>query len=191
MTQENYVDFFELWQEKIFLGEEFLTWLWLSSEVDNNFEAEDGTTFEVWFEKSLKLESGKGPTKKSITCQNAGNDSGSEWAEAFTAIMKNKTVINASIRVRSEEREWALTLPSDTLNPKSIKLMSGADIKDDDDNKITKSGTLLDRVAYFVELNKIIESLLTIFLKIRLSPEWITDELPRLRGWVTRWSKEG
>ncbi|MDR2368451.1 MAG: hypothetical protein LBF58_10170 [Deltaproteobacteria bacterium] len=190
MAQEKHVDFFELWQEKIFLGEEFLTWLWLSSEVDNKFTTEDGTEFEVWFENSLKLESGQGPSKKSVTCQNSDKENGAEWAEAFTAVMRNKKVINARLRVRNEEREWSLTLPSDTLNPKSVKLLAGADFREEDDGQVSQVGALLDRVAYFVELSTIVESLLGIFLQLRLSPEWQSEELPRLKGWVARWTRE-
>jgi recombination associated protein RdgC len=190
MPTEKHIDFFELWQEKMFLGEEFLTWLWLCSEVDNKFATDDHNEVEVWFENSLKLESGQGPSKKSVTCQNSDKENGSDWSEAFTAIMRDKRVINARLRIRNEEREWALTLPSDTLNPKSIKIVSGGDFKSDDGGQVGQAGALLDRVTFFLDLSSIIESLLGNFLELRLSPEWESEELPRLRGWVTRWARE-
>ena len=189
-AREKTIDFFELWQEKMFLGEEFLTWLWLCSEIDNGFAADGGPQVEIWFENSLKLQSGQGPSKKSVTCQNAGKENGSEWPEAFTAVMRNKKVINGRLRIKSEEREWSLGLPADTLCHKSAKLVAGAEFKDDDDGKLTKVGALLDRVVYFTELTNTIETLLGMFLKLRLSPEWASEELPRLRAWVARWTRE-
>ncbi|MDR2301256.1 MAG: hypothetical protein LBF38_04370 [Deltaproteobacteria bacterium] len=188
MALDKFVDYVQLWQEKIFLGEEFLTWLWLCSEVDNNFVTQKGDNYEVWFENSLRLESGQGPTKRSVTCQNSNKDGSFEWAEAFTAVKMNKKVINARLRVRFEEREWSLTLPSDTLSPKSIKLLAGVDFKDENDAMATQAGTLIDRVVYFMELTQIIETLLGMFLKIRLSPDWAKEELPRLKGWISRWT---
>jgi hypothetical protein len=184
------MDFLELWKEKIFLGQEFLTWLWLCSEIDNKFSTDEHPMIEVWFENSLKLESGHGPSKKSVTCQNSDSENGTEWAEAFTAVMKNKKVINARLRIRNEEFEWALTLPSDTLSPKSIKLISGGDIKQEEDTKLSLTGSLLDRITFFLELSNIIEDLLGLFLEIRLSPEWESEEIPRLRGWIARLSQE-
>ncbi|MDR2386211.1 MAG: hypothetical protein LBE80_01330 [Deltaproteobacteria bacterium] len=188
MALDKFVDYLQLWQEKMFLGEEFLTWLWLCSEVDNNFETQKGDNYEVWFENSLRLESGQGPTKKSVTCQNSNKDGSSEWAEAFTAVKMNKKVINARIRIRFEEREWALTLPSDTLCPKSVKLLGGADFKDENEATATQAGALIDRMVFFVELTQILEALLDMFLKIRLSDQWTKEELPRLKGWITRWT---
>jgi recombination associated protein RdgC len=191
MAQERHVDFLELWQEKMFLGQEFLTWLWLSSEVDNKFAVPGGTEIEVWFENSIRLEIGQGQSRKSVTCQSSGQEDGSGWAEAFTAVWRNKKVSNARLRIRSDEREWALTLPSDTLSPKSVKLLAGADFKQAESGKAALAGALLDRTTFLVELANLLENLLGLFLGLRLSQAWETEELPRLKGWVARWAQEG
>jgi hypothetical protein len=190
MDAEKHIDFLELWKEKIFLGQEFLTWLWLNSEVDSSFPLDEANVIDIWFENTLRLESGQGPSKKTVTCQNTDKENGSQWAEAFTAIKKNKQVINAKLRVRSEEREWSLVLPSDTLSPKSIKIISGGDFKQKDEGQLSLIGSLLDRVTFYIELSNILESLLGRFLELRLSPKWNDEELPRLRGWINRWAEE-
>jgi recombination associated protein RdgC len=190
MAQEKPIDFYELWQEKIFLGEEFLTWLWLRSEMGDPFATDDGTALGIRFENSLRLGIGQGPGKKSVTCQDSARDITPEWPEAFTAVARNKKVKSGRLRIKSGEREWSLTLPHDTLGPKSVKLMAGADFRDEDDGQTTQAGALLDRMVFFIELSGIIESLLGAFLRLRLSPEWESEELPRLRAWVSGWARD-
>jgi recombination associated protein RdgC len=191
MADEPYIDFFELWQDKMFLGQEFLTWLWLCSEIDNKFAYDDQNRVEVWFENSLRLERGQGPSKKTVTCQSSDKENGAEWAEAFTAITKDKKVMTGRLRIRVEEREWVMSLPADTLSPKSLKMVSGADFDKKEDGQLSQVGALLDRVSYFIDLCGVIEYLLGRFFALRLSPEWESEELPRLRSWVARWIGEG
>ncbi|MDR0356623.1 MAG: hypothetical protein LBJ64_12950 [Deltaproteobacteria bacterium] len=185
------IDIFELWQEKIWLGQEFLTWLWLCSEIDNNFTLKGDLAVSVWFENTLKLEKGEGPAKQQLTCQNSNQVIGHEWIEAFTGVARNKQVSAGKLHLRTEDKEWSLTLPADTLTPKSVKLLAGADFTNSGEDKADQIGSLLDKTAVLIELNSVIEALLRSFLELRLSKEWELVELPRLRTWVQRWVKEG
>jgi hypothetical protein len=185
-------DFLDLWQETIFIGQEFLTWLWLASEVDNRFELADGMSVEVWFENSLRLESGHGDSKRQLTCQTAKETARHEWAEAFMAVMLAKKVNSGRIRVRTDDREWSMTLPADTLSPKSIKMppMPEPPPGEAGSPAAVLAGQFLDRVALLAELTGIVEALLSHFLDLRLSPKWTEEELPRLRGWLQKWDLE-
>jgi hypothetical protein len=186
------IDFLDLWQSKLFLGMEFLTWLWVRSEVDNEFTLLGGDTVTVWFEGSLKLEKDYGETKQSLTFQHPNQPIDHEWTEAFAAVMRRKQVVNAKIHIRSEENEWSLNLPADTLNPKAVKMVAGANFKEEQgEGLLALTGTLLDRATLLVELNDLVESLLGLFLDMRFSPEWESEELPRLRKWVRQWVREG
>jgi recombination associated protein RdgC len=191
-AREPDVDFFELWQEKLFLGQEFLTWLWLSSEVDSRFELPGGLIVEAWFEKSLRLESGFGASKRSVACQCPEDvedqGGGRPWAEAFAAVMERKKMSSGRLRIKNDNREWLLNLPADTLTPTSIKLVSGANFAEDDESG--PAGQLLDRAAVTLELLNAVEALFAQFLKLRLSADWTTKEVPRLQGWLKKWRQE-
>jgi hypothetical protein len=183
-------DFFEIWQDTLFIGQEFLTWLWLASEVDNSFELDDGTAVEVWFENSLRLESGQGDTRRQLTCQTAKETASHEWAEAFMAVMLAKKVNSAKVRIKTGEREWSMTLPADTLSPRSIKVPASSEPAPAEGEAMALAGQFLDRVALLSELAGIVDGLLSRFLRLRLSPEWAGEELPRLRGWLIRWDQQ-
>ena len=185
-------DFLDLWQETIFIGQEFLTWLWLASEVDNTFELKGGLSVEVWFENSLRLESGQGDSRRQLTCQTAKETASHEWAEAFMAVMLAKKVNSGRLRIKTDEREWSMTLPADTLAPKSIKLPAVPEPPPGESGQgiLAQAGQFLDRVSLLSELAGIVEALLAHFLEIRLSPKWKEEELPRLRGWLLRWDQE-
>jgi recombination associated protein RdgC len=183
-------DFLELWQEKLFLGQEFLTWLWLSSEVDNRFSLNKGQfEVEVWFEKTLKLESGQGDSLHSVTCQLSNEPTTLEWAEAFISVINHNKVNSGRLKIKTPEREWSMTLSGHTLAPKSVKLTAGANFSSEGGD-LSLTGQLLDRVASFAELNTVLEALFTLFIELRLSKAWEEDELPRLRSWVLKWAEQ-
>ncbi|MDR1051479.1 MAG: hypothetical protein LBP95_10470 [Deltaproteobacteria bacterium] len=186
-------DFLELWQEKMFLGQEFLTWLWLASEADNNFVLKDGAELTVFFDGSLKLERGLGDFKQSLTSQPPRRPDSQAWTEAFIGAARNKQVASAKLRVACREREWSLSLPADTLCPRGVRIMAAgdADKEAEEDGALARIGALLDRASLLSELNDHLEGLLTSFLELRLSQKWEGEELPRLRQWVRRWVKEG
>lgn len=182
--------FLDLWQEKYFLGQEFLTWLWIESEINGNLlniKAIDGapiardafpTAVELWFENRLTLESGEGGEKKSVTCQTPG----AEWAEAHSALRHGKKLTRGRLKIRSEEKEWALTLIADTLTPQAVKFpKTFTEGEEEDDSDI---GRFMERVALLNELTAIVNSLYSQFLALRLSPAWDKESLPRLNKWL-------
>ncbi len=182
--------FLDMWREKYFLGQEFLTWLWIVSEINGNLlnlkpfgpagperEMLPGSV-ELWFENRLTLESGEGGDKKSVTCQ----DPEAKWAEAHTGLKRGKKLTRARLKIRTEDKEWGLSLSSDTLTPQAVKFpktfASGEEEED------TESGLFLERVALMHELMNIVGSLFRQFLDLRLSPDWEMTELPRLNKWL-------
>ncbi|MGL4207950.1 MAG: hypothetical protein ACRCTY_01045 [Candidatus Adiutrix sp.] len=179
--------FLDFWQEKIFLGQEFLTWLWAVSEINGNLlNVKPQGAIELWVENRLHLESGDGNNKKTVTCQAPGN----EWAEAHTALRQGKKLTKARLRVRTEEKEWGLSLTADTLTPQSVKFPKTFAESEEDEND-SLIGKFLERVALLSELTAIIQSLYKDFLQLRLSPLWSETELPRLNKWLASQANRG
>jgi recombination associated protein RdgC len=173
------VDFLDLWNDKMFLGEEFLTWLYLASEAEGGtLRLPSGEAVELFFESSLKLSAGQGPSKRSVAITTPPEPSDPDWGEAYAALENRKKVTRGTIRVKSDGREWRMSLPSDSLSPQGVKLSAVKDAAESDD--LGQAGLLLDRVGLVAELLDIVEALFAAFLEIRLSTAWETDELPRM-----------
>jgi recombination associated protein RdgC len=173
------VVFLDLWQDKMFLGQEFLTWLWLASEIESRFPGPGGSEVEVRFEKKLTLEMGQGQTRSQVVCQNPDRD----WTEAFVALGLDKKVVKGSLTIRTTAYELAFNLPADTLAPQSVKVTMGAAFTEDDE-PLSQAGKFLNQVALIASLRTILDHLFKDFLKTRLSSEWTTKELPRLRRFL-------
>jgi hypothetical protein len=176
------VDFLDLWLEKMFLGQEFLTWLWLASEIDCLFPGPGDSDVEVRFEKRLVLETGQGQNRSQVVCQNPDRD----WTEAFVALGVDKKVVQAHLNIRTELFECALNLPADTLAPQSVKMKATAAFTEDDEPK-SQIAKFLSQVSLMSSLRTILDFLFHSFLKIRLSNDWSAKELPRLREFLKPW----
>jgi hypothetical protein len=176
-------DFLELWNEKRFLGQEFLTWLWLRSEENGRImELSDGRKLELWFENQLRLSRGQGPNKRSVSITTPEEPSDQDWREAYTALIYHKTVNKGTLRIKTESQEWRLTLPHDTLSPQGIKIQTLRDSADDGD--LGAEGKFLERVSLAAELLGILDALFGNFINLRMSDEWESDELQRLRDFL-------
>jgi recombination associated protein RdgC len=177
--------FLDLWQDKMFLGQEFLTWLYLTSERDEHiFELENGMQVEAWFENSLQLTYGQGPNKRSVSITTPEDPRDPDWDEAYTALGNNKKVTKGTLKIKCEDRQFRLTLPHDTLSPQGLKFSTVKDTTESDD--LGKAGKFLERIATTADLFSILEGLFNLFLSQRLTEAWEEEELPRLKEYLSK-----
>ncbi|MDR2352514.1 MAG: hypothetical protein LBF22_05005 [Deltaproteobacteria bacterium] len=176
-------NFLDLWHDKLFLGAEFLTWLWIVLERDNHvLTLNSGEKIEAYFEKSLRLLSGQGPNKRSIAITTPEDPAASDWDEAYTALENHKKVMTGSLRIKTVDKEWSFTLPHDTLIPQSLKIGTIKDPEEEDE--LGQAGRFLDRVGLIFDLINILKNLFEAFLTLRLSEAWETEELPKLKEFL-------
>jgi len=169
--------FLDLWREKVFLGREFLTWLWLTSESSGHLlKLKPQGEVELWFENRLTLTSGEGTGRKTVICR----DPESKWAEAFTALREGKQITQGRLRLRAFDKEWGLSLYAETLAPQTVDFPRGLVEAEDQ-----AADLFLERAALLKELLGLIEALCHQFLERRLSPAWTDEELPRLNKWLS------
>ncbi len=167
--------FLDLWREKVFLGREFLTWLWLTSEIHGNLlKLKPQGEVELWFEDRLTLESGEGAGRKTVVCR----DPEAKWIEALTALREGKQITRGRLRICTENKEWRLTLNADTLTPQAVNFQKGLPEDETD-------GLFLERAALLGDLVGLIESLCRLFLERRLTEAWADEERPALNKWLS------
>jgi recombination associated protein RdgC len=173
------MDLVDLIQEKRFLGQEFLTWLWYKSEErGGNVELPGSGDILVVFEKHMLLEYGEGSESEKLICRGLQT----ELKEARAGLALGKKPEQARIRLARGDYEYSVTLTAATMEFRSVKLpkTAGADDGDDPDSL---EGQILERISLFEDLSSLVNELFRVFITIRASADW-QDELIKIRAWV-------
>ncbi|MBF0529418.1 MAG: hypothetical protein HQK55_09130 [Deltaproteobacteria bacterium] len=169
----------DLIQDKRFLGQEFLTWLWVTSEINSGLvEAEGLGQVEVRFVQRLVLDAGTGNTRRVVTCQGQDLD----LAEARTALREGKKVYQAKLRLKADSREWLVNVKAEGFELTGIRGPKTFDPGEEEAESL--AGRLLDRIAVTLELTRIFDGLYARFMAVRLTDAWNNAELPSLRRWL-------
>ncbi|MEQ8764973.1 MAG: hypothetical protein RL885_13660 [Planctomycetota bacterium] len=166
------MNFALLEQEKAFLGEEFLTWLWFRTETgDGTFELPGGPA-GLYFDDFLALRSFESQAHENILKKGTPTAS----AEASIALATGKKVVRAKMICARDSREWTFTLDAAGFRYSSVRCPA------------LESDEALDRfletASHFEELTEIIDSVFRIFLEERLSQAWESEHLPRVSRWI-------
>ena len=161
------------------LGREFLTWLWFKSEERGGAVQIPGMgDVEVSFARRLALESGGGEYSESIVCQ--GLHAGLKEGKA--AILEGKKVKEARIQAGAGAEKFEFTLKADSFQFQTLRLPEGIEEEEETD----PGGRLLERIYRMEKAMKTADQLFAAFLKRRLSPQWPTEEIPRIKKWLTK-----
>ncbi|WP_163335943.1 hypothetical protein [Desulfopila sp. IMCC35008] len=175
------MDLVDLIQEKRFLGQEFLTWLWWKSEErGGSIEIENFGDIIVVFEKHMLLEFGEGETNEKLICSGLQT----ELQEARTGLKMGKKLEQARIQITKGDYEFNFTLAAALMEYRNVKLPKTAQSEGDEGNPEEAEGMILERVFLFEELVNIVNDLFRMFLERRVNPGW-GDELAKVRGWVS------
>ncbi len=173
------MDLVDLIQEKRFLGQEFLAWLWYKSEErGGNVELPGTGDILVIFEKHMLLEYGEGADSEKLICRGLQT----ELKEARAGLALGKKPEQARIRLGRGDFEFSVTLTAATMEFRSVRLpkTAGADDGDDPDSL---EGQILERIGLFEELTGLVNELFRMFINIRASGQW-SEELVKIRSWV-------
>ncbi len=154
------------------LQREFLTWLWFKAEERGGVVAiPGGEEIEISLGKRFVLTSGDGEYTETIVCQGLHSD----HKEARVGLRKGKMIREARIEITRDLLTWAFTLKADRLQFQSVQLPAMADGEEDN-----FPGRLLERIYLIEQLTGYVDNLFRLFVSIRHSPAWATEELPRL-----------
>jgi len=179
------MDLVDLIQEKRFLGQEFLAWLWFKSEErGGNVELPGTGDILVVFEKHMLLEYGEGVASEKLICRGLQT----ELKEARAGLALGKKPEQARVRLARGDYEFSVTLTAATMEFRSVRLpkTAGADDGDDPDSL---EGQILERIGLFEELTALVNELFRMFINIRGSSRW-PEELVKIRSWVNSCARQ-
>jgi hypothetical protein len=174
------MDLVDLIQEKRFLGQEFLAWLWFKTEERGGTVALPGTgDVQVIFEKHMLLEFGEGENSEKVICRGLQT----ELKEARAGLLMGKKPEQARIRLARGDYEFSVTLTASTMEFRNVRLPKTVGESDEKDDQQSQEGRILERIALFEQLLELINDLFRLYLGIRASDIW-QDELKKMRKWV-------
>lgn len=174
------MDLVDLIQEKRFLGQEFLAWLWYKSEERSGAIDIPGTgDVLVVFEKHMLLEFGEGEANEKVICRGLQT----ELKEAKAGLLMGKKPEQARLRLIRGEYEFGVTLTAAALEFRNVRLPKTVAASDEGDEPEAREGQMLERIGLFEELSSLVNDLFRMFIRIRASEQW-PAELEKVRQWV-------
>jgi len=174
------MDLVDLIQEKHFLGQEFLAWLWYKAEErGGNVDVPGMGDILVAFEKHMMLEYGEGDVSEKVICRGLQT----ELREARAGLGLGKKPEQARIRLARGEYEFSVTLAAATMEFRNVKLPKTVDSADEGDDPDSMEGRILERIGLFEQLTEIVNELFKMFIDKRASNQW-PEELVKIRKWA-------
>ncbi len=163
-------------RETEFLGNEFLVWLWFRSETDRGlFDLGEKGTAELWFDGKITLQSETERGVETITC--AGKTP--NMKEARFALAEDKRIIQAAIKLDIGDNQWSFILDSTWMNFKSFKSPKVIQDREEDPD-----GGFYEKIFLIEEAVSVMDEIYQFFIRLRVSPEWETEEHPALVKWI-------
>jgi recombination associated protein RdgC len=175
------MDLVDLIEEKRFLGQEFLTWLWYKSEQrGGTVELPEHGDITVVFEKHMLLEYGEADFNERLVCSGLQT----ELKEARTGLRTGKKLEQARVQIINQDYEYNVTLGATLFEFRNIRVPKTATSTwESSMSDAETEGMILERVFLFEELTRIIHDLFRLYLSTRLSGNW-KEELTSIRNWV-------
>ena len=179
------MDLVDLIYEKRFLGQEFLAWLWYKSEErGGSVEVPGRGDVQVVFEKHMLLEYGEGEASEKVICRGLQT----ELKEARAGLGLAKKPEQARVRLAWGEYEFSVTLTAAIFEFRNVRLPKTVDAADEGSSAESLEGRILERIALFEQLTRLVDELFHMFINIRASRLW-NEELVKVRAWINAGSQ--
>lgn len=171
------MDLLSLMNEKVFLGQEFLTWLWFCCETEPALTLADGRQVELMLGDRLLLGPVMGQEGTRVTV--SGREA--SLAEARQALKRGKLVEAIRLGLMIDGEEYALSLNAAELAINAMKTPATAPAEGGPEGI---DGLVLERVALIEAAVRGLEGLLGLFLRGRLADEAGGELWARVKAWA-------
>ena len=158
-----------------FLGEEFLTWLWFRIETEGgDFDLGNKREVGVSFDDFIAF----APRDDDETEHTLKKGIPSRSAEASASLRNGRRLRQAKLILGQGEQVWTFILDGPTMNLLSVKL------PEDDEDAESADERSIDRIRAFFELQQCVAGLYGVFLKERLTPEYLHQGAELQADWM-------
>ncbi|WP_029898098.1 hypothetical protein [Desulfohalovibrio reitneri] len=165
-------------KESALLGQEFLTWLWFRSEMDNGlFATPDGHNFTVFMDQRVQVQGGEGDEKETAVVTGAH----ARMAEAKMGLRRGKKVGKAQLKFDQDGEEWTVQVKAEDFALGSMKPPKVEKTSDDDPDAV-----FLEKLFLIENCLTFLDTLYTRFLDLRLSPNKWEEEVSSFRHWLAK-----
>jgi len=172
------MDFLDTLREKAFLGREFLTWLWFKSEqTGGRIELPGQKVIEIIFLDRMTLDLSDAETPQTVSLKGEQ----SELREGLAALKEGKKIEEARISLRSGNNDFTLVAKATWFSFGSFRTPR---VLPPEESEEGVAGAFLEKVSLIEEGMDALDSLFEYFVKLRISDDWETTELPAFRHWV-------
>jgi hypothetical protein len=161
----------------VFLGNEFLTWIWFIIENDMQLLRQcDPEVVELTVGNRMVLENKLSNGKEIVTIR--GDAAGLE--EALLALSKGAVITEINLIYKSGVTEFHFTLKGESLSFSNLKLPECATNEKNED----LDALVLEKLYLYDKPFKFIDQLYIFFVKLRLSDAWREETLARMKQWL-------
>lgn len=165
-------------EDRRFLAREFLTWLIYKSDDENSggvFPASGYCdAFRVLVGERVQLKAlGEGVSEIA-----ARGVAPAQTADVRFSIAGGLTVRESALIFERGDRLWRAAVSAEGFDLRQVKLPALLSEED--------SERLAERIELIGELDTALKAAFASFLRLRLSPAWQGEELPRLRAWLAQ-----
>ena len=161
----------------LFLGEEFLTWLWFIIEKNQHLLKEfdkDFVALEVG--NRVVFENRRKESTERVTIKGDG----ASLEEGILALKKGALVSELNMIYKSAELSWQFTLKGESLNISSLNIPNIGGPESEEDIE----GVVLDKIYIYDRVLQLLQKLYAHFAGLRVSNNWQRKEVPRIRKWI-------
>ena len=160
----------------MFLGHEFLTWLWFAVEKDQpmlQFLQEDLQSIEIGNRIVIENHSS---ADEVVTIK--GEEAGFE--EGFIALGKGAFVSEMNLIYISADQEWRFTVKGESLNISNLKTPETGSVETQEDVE----GAVLEKAYLYEKVVRLLNDLFKAFIRLRISEDWKKDVVPKMKHWI-------
>jgi recombination associated protein RdgC len=164
--------------DRAFLGEEFLTWLWWRAETGRGeYDLGGGRIVGIALEAPLVLRAAgeDGAGKRPEQVLRYGEPL--RGAEAAAALKRGKLLSRARLVVGDGGDTWNATFDAASFSLRSI-------VTPEPDSDVAPDEHAASRIRAFGELPRLLDAVFEQFLSERLSPDFRTKTLRSMRAWI-------
>ncbi len=174
------MDFVDLLREKAFLGREFLTWLWFKSEQGGGrVDLPNGETVEVYFLDKMTLDMSDVDTPQTVAIKGEH----SELREGLAALREGKKIEEARIRLKAGTEDFTMALKGTWFSFASFRTPPILPSEEQGEDE-GEEGRILEKISMVERGLEMVDGLFELFVRVRISDEWDTVEVPAIRKWA-------